>query len=233
MYNFLKKIIIFNRFISYDVVKTEEFVRRVAGQIEKNSKILDIGAGLCPYKKYFSKMNYVSQDFCLNGHNMDWDFSHIDVKSDVHSMPVEDNSFDYILCTFVLEHIKYPQKALREFSRILKKNGKVFLVAPFTAGEHHEPFDYFRFTKYGLKLLAEENNLKVISIKRQGGFFIFVSQTISSLPHCYFKNNNIEKLFYIILYPVNFIISFICYFLDKIDRTKIILSYECIFEKKD
>ena len=102
MKNFLKKIIIFNRFISYDIVKTEKFVKKIARQIEKNSKILDVGAGLCPYKKYFHKMNYVSQDFCLNGRNMDWDFSHIDIKSDLHDMPVEDGSFDYILCTLCL-----------------------------------------------------------------------------------------------------------------------------------
>lgn len=233
MKEFLKKIIIFNRFISYDVFKTEEFVKKVACHIEKNSKILDVGAGLCPYKKHFQHADYVSQDFCLNGDNMDWDFSHIDIKSDLHDMPIEDNSFDYILCTFVLEHIKYPQKAFREFSRILKKNGKLFLVAPLVSEEHHEPFDYFRFTKYGLKLLAEENGFKINQMKKRGGFFIFLSQTITSFSHYYFKNDAIEKMFYILLYPINFLIAFVCYFLDKIDKTKIALSYECIFEKKD
>lgn len=226
----LKDILIFNRFIGYHVHRTDLFVRRAANQIEKNSKVLDVGAGLCPYKKYFRDMTYVSQDFCINGEN-DWDFSHIDIKSDAHKMPIADGSFDHILCTSVLEHLKHPHIVFREFSRVLRKNGKVFLITPLTIGEHHEPFDYYRFTKYGLRLLAEENNFKVIQIQRQGGFFIFLSQTISSLPHFYFRNKSLEDLFYLILYPINFVIAFFCFFLDKADKTKIILNYECILEK--
>ena len=231
MLEFLKKKLMHNKFFSYHVYKTEEFVKRTADQIEKNSKVLDAGAGLCPYKKYFRDMDYVSQDFCVNGEN-EWDFSHIDIKSDVHNMPVEDGAFDYILCTSVLEHLKYPPQAFQEFSRVLRKKGKIFLVTPLTIEEHHEPFDYYRFTRYGLKLLAEENNFEIISIKKQGGFFVFVSQTISSFPHLYFKKKILENIFHVILYPLNFLIAFFCYYLDKVDKTKIAMHYECIFEKK-
>lgn len=231
MLNVLKKKLMYNKFFSYHVCKTDEFVRRAANMIEKKSKVLDVGAGLCPYKKYFKDMVYISQDFCVNGEN-EWDFSHIDIKSDAHSIPAKESAFDYILCTSVLEHLKYPSLAFRELSRILRKEGRIFLVTPLTIEEHHEPFDYFRFTKYGLKLLAEDAGLKVISIKKQGGFFIFVSQTISSFPHLYFRKKIFENIFHIILYPFNFIIAFFCYYLDKADKTKIVMHYECIFEKE-
>jgi ubiquinone/menaquinone biosynthesis C-methylase UbiE len=227
----LKKIMLFNRFISYHVYKTDLFVQNAANQIEKNSKILDVGAGLCPYKKYFRDAIYVSQDFCEIGDDK-WDSSHIDIKSDAHNLPIEDSAFDYLLCTSVLEHLKYPHIAFQEFSRVLRKQGKIFLIVPLTIGEHHEPFDYLRFTKYALKMLAEENGLKVIRINKQGGFFIFLSQTISGLTHFYFKNKKIEKIFYVIFYPINFFIAFVCFYLNKIDKTKIVLNYECIFEKK-
>jgi ubiquinone/menaquinone biosynthesis C-methylase UbiE len=229
---YLKKIILYNRFVGFNVFRTDLFVKKIAGQVEANSKILDVGAGLCPYKKYFAKCKYISQDFCLNGHEMNWDFSQIDIKSDAYNLPVEDGYFDYILCTAVLEHLKYPGRTFREFSRVLKKNGKLFLIAPLVYGEHHEPFDYYRFTKYAYKMLAEENSFKIIHLEKQGGFFIFLSQTITGLTHNYIKNSNLEKLFYIILYPVNFIISFACYFLDKIDKTKIVVNYEVILEKE-
>jgi SAM-dependent methyltransferase len=230
--DYLKKIIIYNRFVGFNVFRTDLFVKKIAEQIEANSKILDVGSGLCPYKKYFGKCQYISQDFCINGKDMNWDFSQIDIKSDAYNLRVEDGYFDYILCTAVLEHLKYPVKAFQEFSRVLKKNGRLFLVAPLTYGEHHEPFDYYRFTKYAYKMLAEENSFKIIHLEKQGGFFIFLSQTFSSLTHYYIKNSNLEKLFYIILYPINFVISFGCYFLDKIDKTKIVMDYEVIFEKK-
>jgi SAM-dependent methyltransferase len=231
MYEFLKKIIIWNRFISYEVVKTEEFVQKVSRQVEKGSKILDVGAGLCPYKKYFQEANYISQDFCLNGDNMNWDFSHIDIKSDLHNIPVENESFDYILCMSVLEHIRYPQRAFKEFSRILKNKGRLFITVPLTAGEHHEPFDFFRFSKYALQMLAEENGFRVVKINRQGGFFIFLAQTFTGLSHYYAKNKYLEKFLYTLFYPINFMIAFICYFLDKVDRTTIATNYECVFEK--
>jgi ubiquinone/menaquinone biosynthesis C-methylase UbiE len=227
----LKKILLFNRFISYHVYKTNLFVRKAANQIEKDSKVLDVGAGVCLYKNYFRDAIYFSQDFCEIGED-EWDSSHIDIKSDAHDMPIEDGAFDYILCTSVLEHLRYPHIAFQEFSRVLRKHGRIFLVVPLTIGEHHEPFDYFRFTKYALKMLAEENGLRVVQISEQGGFFIFFSQTISGLTHFYFKNNKIEKLFYIILYPINFFIAFVCYYLNKMDKTKIVLNYECIFEKE-
>jgi SAM-dependent methyltransferase len=228
----IKKIIIFNRFISYHVFKTDEFVKKIAGQIENDSKILDVGAGLCPYKKYFNKAVYISQDLCVNGDNTNWNFSHIDIKSDASDMPIEENTFDYILCTSVLEHLSHSGKAFREFSRVLRKKGRLFLIVPLTVGEHHEPFDYFRFTQFGLKLLAQENGFDVIEIKRQGGFFIFLSQTLTGLSYYYVGNKYLEKSLYILFYPINFAIAFVCYFLDRIDKTSIVMNYECIFEKK-
>jgi SAM-dependent methyltransferase len=228
----LKKILFYNRFFAFNVYKTEAFVRTVSGKIGKDSRLLDVGAGLCPYKKYFKHVEYVSQDFCVNGEN-DWDFSHIDIKSDADKIPVEDGSFDNILCTSVLEHLKYPDKAFHEFSRILKTGGKIYLVAPLTWAEHHEPFDYYRFTKFCFRQLAEDNNLKVMMLRKQGGFFIFISQTFSGLSYCYIKNKILANACFVILYPINYAIAFICYFLDKFDRTKVVVHYECIFEKKE
>src|SRR3989339_307881 len=223
----IKKNFLYNRFISFTVVKMEAFVKKSAEQIKKQSKIIDIGAGTCPYKKYFKNISYISQDFCVNAEN-DWDFSHIDIKSDAHDIPVEDGSFDNILCISVLEHLAYPHKAIGEFSRILRSKGRIYLAAPLTWGEHHEPFDYFRYTKFGLRKMAEENNLKVISIKSQGGFFILLSQTITGFPHNYIRKKFLANTCFLILYPINFLIGFTCYFLDKIDKTKITVFYECI-----
>ena len=46
-----------------------------------------------------------------------------DVKADICNLPFENNSFDFILCNHVLEHIPDDKKAMQELYRILKPGG--------------------------------------------------------------------------------------------------------------
>lgn len=53
-----------------------------------------------------------------------------DVKADICNLPFEDNSFDFILCNHVLEHIPDDTKAMNELYRILKHGGTAILQIP-------------------------------------------------------------------------------------------------------
>lgn len=53
-----------------------------------------------------------------------------DVKADICNLPFEDNTFDFILCNHVLEHIPDDNKAMEELYRILKPNGTAILQIP-------------------------------------------------------------------------------------------------------
>ncbi len=53
-----------------------------------------------------------------------------DVKADICNLPFEDNSFDFILCNHVLEHIPDDTKAMQELYRILKPGGTAILQIP-------------------------------------------------------------------------------------------------------
>lgn len=108
------------------------WVRDILRKIPEGKKILDVGAGELKNRQYCSHLDYVSQDFCQYDGSGDgtalqssdgWDTSKIDITSDITAIPVEDNSFDYVVCTEVFEHIKYPVKALEEFYRIVKPGG--------------------------------------------------------------------------------------------------------------
>ena len=62
-----------------------------------------------------------------------------DIKADICDLPFLDNSYDFILCNHVLEHIIDDNKAMRELYRVLKKNG---------IGIFQVPMDYNRDTTF-------------------------------------------------------------------------------------
>lgn len=207
------------------------FVRDCAGEVEARSTLIDVGAGECQYKAFFKHANYVSQDLCVG--DQSWDYSQIDIKSEIDSIPVAPNSFDFVLCTEVMEHVAFPDKAFREFHRILKPGGKLFLTVPFVFGEHQMPHDYFRYTRYALLKFARESGFSVQLIRPQGGRFQSFSNFLIELIPGFFVEKGFPFLGYFlkaITYPWVFPVAFVLHYLDKFDRAQTITShYECIF----
>ena len=52
------------------------------------------------------------------------------IKMDITNIEYPEESFDYIYCSHVLEHIKDDKKAMRELNRVLKKDGWAILLVP-------------------------------------------------------------------------------------------------------
>ena len=44
---------------------------------------------------------------------------------------IDDNKYDFVICSNVLEHIANPLKALHEFKRVIKKNGFIAIIVPY------------------------------------------------------------------------------------------------------
>jgi len=207
--------------------RLKTFVRLIAKNYDKrDKKLLDIGAGDCQYKSYFKNLKYYSQDIENNSQK------NIDYVSDIKPIPLKNASFDYLLCTQVLEHLKEPHLAFKEFYRILKKGGSLFLTTHLSFEEHLTPVDYFRFTRYGLKYLAESNGFKVEKIEPQGGRFIVLAKELQILFPRLLKNKYLILIFYIVFSIPLFFLSLIFYLLDFLDKEKsLTLNYECIFKK--
>ncbi|MCX6717243.1 MAG: class I SAM-dependent methyltransferase [Candidatus Taylorbacteria bacterium] len=231
--NSIVQFILYSPLADYHQWSLLKFVKCNAKKIKKNEKIIDIGAGELKYIKYFEHCEYKSQDFCLGDAN--WDFSKIDIKSSAYKIPEKDASFDYVLCTQVLEHLEFPEKAFSEFSRLLKNGGKLILTAPLGFGEHQIPYDFFRYTKYGLKSLGKRNNLKLIEIKPHGGIFINLEYVLWQSKNKLLPFNNIllvRYLYFFIFLPIKILSGGIFIFLDLFDREKTCtLNYNCIYEK--
>jgi len=53
-----------------------------------------------------------------------------DIKMDIQNMPLEDESFDVVICNHVLEHVDDDIKAMSEIYRVLRKGGWAILQVP-------------------------------------------------------------------------------------------------------
>lgn len=144
-------------------------IKRLSNEI--NGRILDVGCGTKPYKKMFDYVEYIGVeiDSPKNRKNKSVDFFY-----DGKTLPVKDNEFDSLVVSQVLEHVFSPDEFLDEIRRVLKPNGKLLLTVPFVWDEHEEPYDYARYSSFGLKFLLEKHNLKVLhQIKSLNNFRFF------------------------------------------------------------
>lgn len=122
---------------------TREHVENFIIKHATDRKTLDLGSSWSPYAEYFP--NRTSSDI--------EDREGVDVVADAHDLPFEDNSFEVILCSEVLEHLHTPEKAIAEMRRVLEPGGALILTTRFMFPMHDVPHDYFRYTESGMKHL--------------------------------------------------------------------------------
>ncbi len=144
-------------------LKTFDFLVKAGESMPKGSTLADLGAGQGRYKFFFEHCNYIAVDFGAG--DIEWDYSALDIVGNISQLDfIKDNSVDFCLNTVVLEHLSEPSDFFAHVQRILKPGGKLFLYAPFYVEEHQIPYDFFRYSSYGLKYLCEKNNLIPVSI---------------------------------------------------------------------
>jgi SAM-dependent methyltransferase len=87
-------------------------------------------------------------------HSMDIDQARMpDFVVDITKPNLPPNTYDVIVMAEVLEHVTDPQAAVKGINHLLKPSGLLILTVPFIFPIHDRPYDYFRYTKYGLQLL--------------------------------------------------------------------------------
>ena len=129
-----------------------------------NGDIIEFGASdeieknFCNSKLKNCKISYSN----INSSNKE--FVNIDLQKKI-SIELR---YDYIIIFNVLEHLLDPNLALRNLSKICKKNGKIIGSTPFLFRVHGAPKDYSRFTKDHLIELLKSCNFKDIEIIELG-----------------------------------------------------------------
>lgn len=134
--------------------------------------LVDLGCGEAPYKRYFLQFAkvYIGVDWTNTLHN-----SKADIVSNLNEkIMLEESSADSIISISVLEHLCEPQIFINESYRILKEDGVMVLQVPWQWWVHEEPYDYFRYTPFGLIYMFEKAGFTDIEVEAQSGFFTMI-----------------------------------------------------------
>jgi SAM-dependent methyltransferase len=84
-----------------------------------------------------------------------------DMYFDGVNIPLKTESVDAVLCTEVLEHAIDPELLIGEIFRILRRGGRVCVTVPFIWGLHELPYDFRRFTPFGLAGLVSKRGFVI------------------------------------------------------------------------
>jgi len=80
------------------------------------------------------------------------------LQANSESIPLDDNSFDIIICTNSFHHYLHPDKALKEMRRLLKSGGKLYILDPLADSWIIKLWDV-------LAKLKEPEHVKIYSTK--------------------------------------------------------------------
>lgn len=152
-----------------------------------NGRILDVGCGQKPYEKLFDYKEYIGIEIDTpeNRKNKKADYFY-----DGKVIPFPNDSFDCVITTEVLEHVFYPNEFLKEINRVTKMGGFLLITVPFVWDEHEQPFDYARYTSFGLKHLLNISGFEIIEHRKSNNGIELIFQLLNSYIYKVIRNRN-------------------------------------------
>lgn len=156
-------------------------------------RLLDFGCGKKPYMNLFEVQEYIGLDIEESGHCHKNE--QVDVYYDGKTIPFNSDYFDSIFSSEVFEHIFNLEQILNELFRVIKPGGHMLITLPFVWDEHEVPYDFARYTSYGISSLLEKAGFEVITIEKTTNYVETVFQMWNSYVYQFlFPSNEFLKV---------------------------------------
>lgn len=163
-----------HHFISLTLMNA--WMERVA-RPHANGVMLDYGCGGQPYRDYFKDTitRYIGADVAAaQGVKLDL------LVDPGKPLRLPDQSIDTILSSQVLEHVGDFGFYLDECARLLRSGGALIMTVPMQWRHHEVPYDYWRFTRFGIISQLERRGFRVEDASPCGGVFALLGQIFLS-----------------------------------------------------
>lgn len=175
----------------------KNFSKKANSENVKN--ILDLGCGTKPYESFFPfAEKFIGFDVEKN--------ERVDFVGFNWDLPFQNNEFDALISTQVLEHTAKISETVQEIRRVVKAGGLIYVSVPLTFPEHGIPYDFYRFTRFGLREIFKD--FEVIKIEPHNGYLATLFRLWSTFLN-YFPG---AKYF---LFPIFFVNNSFGIFFDK------------------
>jgi SAM-dependent methyltransferase len=178
--------------------------------------LYDLGCGTRPYEDFIGPLTeaYIGVDWQNTLHDQK-----MDVVADLNQpLPIEDAQADTVVCFQTLEHLCEPQAFLKEARRIMKPGAHILITVPFMWHVHEPPYDFFRYTRYGLEHLLKKAGFEDIQIKADSGFWTMLALKINYQTYRY--GGRLGKWVHWLLAPFWFLNQVLLPLLDVPDRNE-------------
>ncbi len=126
-------------------------------------RLLDSGCGNQPFRDWYAPL--VEEIICLDAAPLPG----VDVVGFADQLPFADASFDTLFVTEVLEHVGDAERAVAEIHRVLRPGGHAIVTVPYLYPTHEAPYDFRRFTHFGLGGILERHGLEIVTLDAKGG----------------------------------------------------------------
>ncbi len=145
-----------------------KFIYDAFSRYGERDELLDLGCGVKPFKEIYSSFvrRHVGIDVATSPHPK----NHVDQIYDGKNIPFEDEKFDYVLCTEVMEHVPDPVTFLKEINRVMKREGMLIMTTPFMVSLHEEPYDFYRYTEHGIRYLLRITGFELTRLESFSGY---------------------------------------------------------------
>ena len=158
------------KYISHNWLIKRSLNRIVRQHIDSlRGVVVDLGCGIRPYESDILTRaeRYIGLDWNNTLHGLQ-----ADIVADLNRpLPLRNEVADCITTFEVIEHLAEPGIMLSEAFRILRCGGRLLLSAPFQWWVHEAPWDYQRFTRYGLEYQLKKAGFTNIQITPTSGFW--------------------------------------------------------------
>lgn len=217
----------------------DNLVAWAASELAPGSQVLDAGAGEGQYKHLFAHTRYTGVDLAVG--DATWNYSGLDAINTLERLCFADATFDAVVFTQVLEHVTEPSAVVGELARVLRPGGVLILTAPQSWHEHQVPYDFYRYTSFGIRHLMEKHGLTVTQMQALGGYFWYLSFQLQQMTYWTFSRNRVGrnlpayvrlplKATTAVLFEV--VLPLLLYKLDRLDRIQeATLGHFCMARK--